>query len=188
MDELGHESWTKVDGEQHPMAGTLALALLDALGARPPDFDGPVTEIQPGRSETAKWLVIQGRSLRYGYPEEHTVRLSVAELPGLEPERTIVRTVIEEPYTDAAGVAGWKRYSWPGCGHGEDPHIAAEDVLAHTLAVEYQLTEDNDIAPGSGLVAPCRYVSCSCGASRSDEDYETIICCRHCEGRIGPAQ
>ena len=188
LDELGHESWTKVDGEKHLMAGVLALALLDALGARPPDFDGPVTEIEPGRSETAKWVVIQGQTLRYGYPEKHMVRLSVAELPGLDPERSIVRTVLEDPYIDAAGVVGWKCYSWPGCGHEREPHVAAEDVLAHVLAIHYRLTEDDDIAPGSGLVAPTRYVSCSCGASRSDQDYELLVCCRHCEARIGPAQ
>jgi hypothetical protein len=195
-DALGHDSWRALNSERHPMAQAMALALLDCIGARPRAIEAPVTEVVTGSNAKASWAVFHAFSLEY--QSAFAFRLSIALLDGLNDDK-IVRTILEVPYKDAEGRESWSRHAWL---HSSPPKrsSAAESVLGAALIQTLKIApqpawnagrfemDQPTLASKSGLIPPSRYVPCSCGKSRADDDYELKVLCRHCGGVIGPAQ
>jgi hypothetical protein len=193
LDALGHASWRRVelpDHESAAVAEVLAAAVVAQLGAWPSWFKTSAPEHVTPAHDKARLCEIKYHSFESRvFPRETHVRVAHVEIEhGDRPGTFAHYCLLESASRDALGVDGWRdcEFESPASKYS-DPLCQLAETVASLSGIRHEKDHKSKWYSAQ-VIPPSRYVSCSCGASRSDGDYEVVISCRHCGNVIGPAQ
>ena len=192
-DRLGHASWRPTELPDHDsaaIADVLAAAIVAQSGAWPSWFKTPAPEYVTTAHGHVHVCEIRYRTFESRmFPEETHVRVAHVETEhGDRPGTFFHYCRLESSSWDALSVKGWRE-----CSFQDVPSKYSDPLsqLAETVVSLSGIRHEKDHKAkwySANVIPPGRYVACSCGASRSDGDYETVVRCRHCANVIGPAQ
>ena len=194
-DRLGHASWRSVElpGPEHQeVVEILGATIVAQLNAWPSWFERPAPEYETtshGKVHICEvsYRCFEGRMFR------ESVRMRVASVEAEQGESDRPGTFFHYCRLESASCDALGSHGWCNCDFEDLPSKYSDPLshLAETVVSLSGIRHEKDHKATwyrAEVVPPSRFVACSCGASRSDGDYETVIRCRHCGNVTGPAQ